>query len=416
VSEDGADQRRRTAEAVMYWMRRRGLTRQVFADRLGKSLSWVDKIKAGDRQLDRLSVLRQIAYVLEVPLEALIDPDLAKRQRQCPDEHEIAAVRGALRRYDAVTNVFRPSGDVLPEPDLARLERAVHYGWFAFQSANYAAIGGLLPHLIRDAQAAVWQLDGDDQRTARKWLAWAYHLTDATAQKLGDAQLAWIAADRGIQVAEQTGDLTLIASAARAVARALLAAHEGHDALQLIHNAIGRLEPNLAKADAGLLSEYGMLFLSGSITAARLGLAAEVRDLQAEALTVATRLGGDANHNWSAFGPTNVLIHRVSALADMQGAGLVAEAAADINPVDLNALPRERRATHLGDLARGYLQAGRRDQAAATLLRADQLAPGEVRCRRQTKDTLGQLILGYPRGHKPPAAITTLAKTIGITV
>jgi hypothetical protein len=59
VSEDGADHRRRAAEAVMYWMRRRGLTRQVFADRLGKSLSWVDKIRAGDRQLDRLSVLRQ---------------------------------------------------------------------------------------------------------------------------------------------------------------------------------------------------------------------------------------------------------------------------------------------------------------------------------------------------------------------
>jgi transcriptional regulator with XRE-family HTH domain len=400
----------------MYWMRRRGLTRQVFADRLGKSLSWVDKIRAGDRQLDRLSVLRQIAYVLEVPLEALLDPDTAKRQRQCPDDHEIAAIRAALRRYDTVTNVFRPSGDVLPEPDLARLERAVHYGWHAFQTANYAAIGGLLPHLIRDAQAAVWQLDGDDQWAARTWLAWTYLLTDGTALKLGDAQLAWIAADRGIQVAEQSGDLTLIATAARHVAGVLSESHQGHDALQLIHNAIGRLEPNLANADAGFLSAYGALFLKGSIAAARLGLAAEVRDLQAEALTVATRLGGDANHNWTAFGPTNVLIHRASALADMQGAGLVTEAAADINPDDLNALPRERRATHLGDLARGYLQAGKRDAAATTLLAADQLAPGEVRCRRQTKNTLGQLVVSYPRGHKPPAAITTLAKTIGITV
>ena len=59
-------QRQATAAMVLYWMQRRGLTRQVFADRMGKSLSWVDKIRAGDRQLDRLSVLRQIASVLDI--------------------------------------------------------------------------------------------------------------------------------------------------------------------------------------------------------------------------------------------------------------------------------------------------------------------------------------------------------------
>ena len=58
-------QRQETAAVVLYWMQRRGLTRKIFADRMGKSLSWVDKIRAGDRQLDRLSVLRQIASVLE---------------------------------------------------------------------------------------------------------------------------------------------------------------------------------------------------------------------------------------------------------------------------------------------------------------------------------------------------------------
>ncbi|HEU0087984.1 MAG TPA: helix-turn-helix domain-containing protein [Pseudonocardiaceae bacterium] len=152
---------------VLYWLQRRGMTRQVFADRMGKSLSWVDKIRAGDRQLDRVSVLRQIASVLDIPLSALIDPDEAERLRTCPDDREVAAIRHALRRYDAITNVFRPNGDVLPEPDLSRLERAVRYGWMAFQAANYQAVGQLLADLIRDAQAAVWQLDGDQRRSAR---------------------------------------------------------------------------------------------------------------------------------------------------------------------------------------------------------------------------------------------------------
>jgi transcriptional regulator with XRE-family HTH domain len=111
-------QRQETAAVVLYWMQRRGLTRKIFADRMGKSLSWVDKIRAGDRQLDRLSVLRQIASVLDIPLTVLVDPEEAERQRTCPDDREIDAIRHALRRYDAITNVFRPNGDVLPEPDL----------------------------------------------------------------------------------------------------------------------------------------------------------------------------------------------------------------------------------------------------------------------------------------------------------
>ena len=73
----------------------------------------------------------------------------------------------------------------------------------AFQSANYQVIGQLLANLIRDAQAAVWQLGNDERRQAQTWLAWTYQLTAATAFKLGDAQLGWVAADRGIQVAEQ---------------------------------------------------------------------------------------------------------------------------------------------------------------------------------------------------------------------
>ena len=174
MADPGSGQRQRTADVVLYWMQRREMTRQIFADRMGKSLSWVDKIRAGDRQLDRLSVLQRIASVLDIPLSVLIDSEEAERRRVCPDDREVEAIRQALRRYDAITNVFRPNGDVLPEPDLPKLERTVRYGWMAFQAANYHAIGQLLAGLIRDAQAAVWQLDNEERRSAQTWLAWAY--------------------------------------------------------------------------------------------------------------------------------------------------------------------------------------------------------------------------------------------------
>jgi hypothetical protein len=321
-----------------------------------------------------------------------------------------------LRRYDAITNVFRPNGDELPEPDLAKLERTVRFGWMAFQASNYQVIGQLLADLIRDVQAAVWQLDNDERRAAQTWLAWTYQLTTATAFKLGDAQLGWVAADRGIQVAEQTGDLTLIGSAARRVAHALSATHQSNDAVQLVRSAASRLEPHLGSADPAFASAYGMLLLKGSIAAARLDQAADVRDLQDEALAVAARLEIDRNEHWSAFGTTNVLVHRVSALADMQSGGRVIEAATDISYGDLMHLPRERRASHLLDVTRGHLQAGQRDQASSTLLEADQLAPEEVRCRDLTRQIITDLVRSYPRGLAPMVGVTKLARAVGVAV
>ena len=201
MTDPDHSRRQETAAVVLYWMQRRGLTRKIFADRMGKSLSWVDKIRAGDRQLDRLSVLRQIASVLDIPLAVLVDSEEAERQRTCPDDREIDAVRQALRRYDAITNVFRPNGDELPEPDLAKLRRTVRFGWMV-SGIKLPGHRAITADLIRDAQAAVWQLGNDERRQAQTWLAWTYQLTAATAFKLGDAQLGWVAADRGIQVAE----------------------------------------------------------------------------------------------------------------------------------------------------------------------------------------------------------------------
>jgi transcriptional regulator with XRE-family HTH domain len=407
--------RRQTAEVVMYWMRRRGLTRKIFADRLGKSVSWVDKIKNGDRQLDRVSVLRQIAGVLDIPLSTLIDPEQTEQSQRCPGEGDIEAIRHALRRYDAITNVFRPDGDVLPEPDLYRLERAVRYGWMAFQASNYQSVGVLLPDLIRDCQAAAWQLDGDDERSAKAWLAWTYQLSAAIAFKLGDAQLGWVAADRGIQLAEQTEDLTLVGSAARRVAHALSATAQSDDAVDLVRSAADRLAPHLANGDSAFVSAYGMLLLKGSIAAAKLYQAAVVRDLQAEALRVAILLGDGHNENWSAFGRTNVLVHQVAALADMQSGGRVIEAAESIPQADLRRLPKERRAAHALDVTFGYLRWGKRDEAADTLLEADQFAPEEVRCRSVTKQLITDLLNSYPRASGVPVALARLARATGVT-
>jgi transcriptional regulator with XRE-family HTH domain len=120
------------ATRVEYWRNRRGMSRQLFADRMGKSLSWVDMIRRGDRQLDRLSVLDQIADVLEISVYALIDREQAERAAECVDAAEVRLLKQALQRCDGITEVFSSRDRRWHEPNLPSLARQVEYAWFAF--------------------------------------------------------------------------------------------------------------------------------------------------------------------------------------------------------------------------------------------------------------------------------------------
>src|SRR5262245_42136241 len=123
ADDQDAARRQEIAARVVYWMQRRGFTRKLFADRMGKSISWVDKIKSGDRQLDRLSVLEQIAAVLDVRLSTLLDPDEAAHAENCADGVEIQALQEALQRYDGICGA--PELD--QTPDLRSLTHTLHY-------------------------------------------------------------------------------------------------------------------------------------------------------------------------------------------------------------------------------------------------------------------------------------------------
>lgn len=181
---DGATRRQEIAVRVEYWMARRGMTRKVFSDRLGKSVSWVDKIKRGDRQLDRLGVLRQIAGVLDISLYNLIDNEEAERVRTCTDAAEVAAIKEALERYDGLT------GDIATTAaDLVGLQRSLHYGWQAFQSANYQVVGQLLPDLLVGLQQGYRGLEGSDRYRAAELLTQAYGLAAQICFKLGGWRL-----------------------------------------------------------------------------------------------------------------------------------------------------------------------------------------------------------------------------------
>ncbi len=163
-----------------------------------------------------------------------------------------------------------------------------------------------------------------------------------------------------------------------------------------------------------MVSVTGALWLLGAIAAARRGdrEAAQWRLEQAAAL--ADRLGGDGNERWTAFGPTNVAIHRVSVaveLGDAPGALAAAEG------VDVDRLPvglRSRRVQVQLDLAWAHAQRRRDAEAVVALLEVERAAPQAARRNVVARDTIRHL-LGRARG-TTGAAVRGLADRAGVVL
>src|SRR5262245_18479700 len=104
---------------VDYWRNRRKMSQQVFADRLGKSKSWVHKVERGVRRLDKLSVTSEIADVLQVDVQLLLgrEPERRPECTNCIDQVEAVEIRSALERYDQISAFFysRPEPPPLTE-------------------------------------------------------------------------------------------------------------------------------------------------------------------------------------------------------------------------------------------------------------------------------------------------------------
>lgn len=133
------------------------------------------------------------------------------------------------------------------------------------------------------------------------------------------------------------------------------------------------------------------------------------RTFLAAADETARRLGRDANHLWTAFGPTNVAIHRVTTAVELDDM----QVALELGPkIDTSSLPLERRVRHCLEVARAYSRRNRIEHAQATLLGAERMAPEQVRYHFLSR----QLTLTWVRRQrgKPSPTLVALARRLNV--
>ena len=189
-------------ERIAIYRRRRGLSQLALANMIGRSEAWLSQVERGIRHVDRVSVLIRLAQVLRVTVEDLIGQPLSLAPNGGIEFRAIPALRAALTDYEVIPATFGIAIADGPVRDLPSLRRNVDQANRLYQAAHYEEAGLLCSRLIGDAQRAARELTGDDRRGASGVLAETYHITAKTLTKVGETELAWIAAERSLPAAQ----------------------------------------------------------------------------------------------------------------------------------------------------------------------------------------------------------------------
>jgi transcriptional regulator with XRE-family HTH domain len=403
------DQAREIGRRVRYWRQRRNVDRQRFADMVGRSVSWLDKVEKGERALLRLPMLERVADALGIDPSALVDAPVARQAADCVDGVEVQAIRAALGRYPSL------SADVgARQPStLDRVRRQLSYVDHAWLSSHFRVVAQHLPKLIGEAQLVALNVPDADQVAAGRVLVVAYRLASSMLLKFETMDVAWLAADRAMHTALAVNDTVALARATRSVARAMTGTGQRDDAITVLVGMADRMRPELAARERELLSLYGMLLLPAAIAAAGQDDGDLALAMHEEAEAAAARMGPRHESHQTIFGPTNVAIHRIAALVRLHEAGRALEYARGIDPTKLGALPPERKVNYYLDLTEALARTGRYRDAARALSDAEQVAPEEVRCRPLAHGLLRSL-LSNTNG-EPARLVRQMAMRAGVT-
>ncbi|BCL17872.1 helix-turn-helix domain-containing protein [Micromonospora sagamiensis] len=389
---------------VAQWRVQRRMSQQVFADRLGKSKSWVDKVERGVRALDRLSVIEEIAEVLRIDPVVLLGRDTPPAAATTSGLVDgVDGVRAALARHD----VFRTGVEAPPLPPVDEVARLVGHGWLAYQHAHYPQLVRMLPDLLDTAR----RCHTPRAERSAELLVQAYRLTSSVLVKLGDAGLAWLAADRAMAVAAE--DPVVAATAAVPLGQALRALGRGRLAMTAALAAANRIAPAVPReVPPGESVVCGALLLQAALAAVDCGDDRSVAELLDRAADLADRVGDGHDHHQTSFGPTVIELARVLTAAELGDTADALRRHASVTRRDSwRRLPAEYRAAHLIDTARAYLRLGDLPGAGRLLVEADRTAPAEVRCRPVARTVLAEVYRSGPEA----AGVARLAAAVGLT-
>jgi transcriptional regulator with XRE-family HTH domain len=367
----GATNHLTPGEKVAYYRRRRGMSQVVLAGLVGKTVSWVEKIEAGRASLQMLPNIAQLAEVLDIsPVELLPDEivqvDADTRGQSVPSLRKLLSYRFVNPRY--LSTEAQPL-------NVVTLAQAVAGAWVGYQASRFGFAIAELHRLLPLALATLGAQRGQPgEQQAIVQMAYLYQLASSVLTKVGELDLAFICADRGEQLVQESTDRAARISVQRTIAHALFGNAQYDDAMAVVEQTLAQAPTTADSPD--LLSAIGTTHLVGAMISGRSRNRSGTERHLIGAQNAATALGRDGNHLWTAFGPTNVAIHRVAAAAELGDYQLAADLG---RAVDASPLPMERQVRHRLEVARALHFRRQQAEALSLVLDVERRAPEQVR-------------------------------------
>ena len=379
---------------VQKFRKERGRTQTELAAALGKTSSWMSQVERGVQPVQRVDLLQQLADELAVSVQQLL-PDASKDlggPSSAPApltlSNDLDETRRLISGHPALRTLLSGSG-VDTDRAVESLRGDVDDLWDLTHAGQLAQVSALAVDLLPELERVVRRVSEQHQAELHLLLSRAYQALSAAFVRQGEADAAWVAADRAIFAAERSGNPLQVCASVFRMVQAFVRLRSLGQAERAARTAIEALEGRDADTPPEL-SVLGSLHLVMALVHARAGARAEAKEEITRARAIAARLGENRNDFNLEFGPVNVEIQAVSTAVDLGDAG----EALDIGlAIDANDLSPERQGRLLLDLGRAHAQRRHGGEALDCLLRAEAVAPETIQTHQASRATIRELVL-----------------------
>lgn len=372
-----------TGVTIARLRRERHLTQKGLAELSGVPYSTLAKIEQGHRPTTPYITAR-LANAMRVEVATIEGQPYASDLRADELDVLIRPIREALDLYD-----LGADPDIHPRhPDELRDEAealcaAVRAGDIKRAASNVA---GLIEEATTSAHS---------NGTAQGWrtLASFYRTAYDVAAKLGFADLAQLSLARMDWAAQRGSDAVL--GGMYQYLRALTYLREGkyRTGERLVTLGLSTLQQADESHERKVV--IGQLHLGGAVMAGRARKEDQALAHLSEADRIAQGTGESVKIHWLAFGPTNVKVHRVSVLAELDKYGEAVDAGCDLLiPKDW---PASRTSHHWAEVARAQMWTNRIDASFKSLLKSRNAAPQQAKYHPTVRETYTALEAAHRR-------------------
>ncbi|MFD2398514.1 multiprotein-bridging factor 1 family protein [Prauserella oleivorans] len=384
-----------------------GFTQESLAQKLGVEASTVGRWERGTltpQPWRRPRIASELKLSL-AELDALLNPstsgaapaDATISRRDVMRDTALLTGTVLAHRWLPAGTVAEASSDGAALQGLPSTTAAVTRLHETYQAARYAEVAGALSTVADAITALMSTSQGQERRQALILRCSAAVVEAKLATKTGDGAAARVAAERAKAAADDADDPFGQAAAAYQMTCALLKLDQAAVAEELAVGAAASMTGD----DPRRISWAGALTLIAAIIAARRNDLATARGRLDTAQRLADRLGRDTNIGYTAFGPTNVTIHRMSAAVALDDPY---QLLATSERLDLMRMPtglRGRRAQFHLDSAWAHTQIDEDALAVLHLLETDRIAPEIVYTSRTAHNLIRDLMARERRRDVP---------------